>query len=146
MIELDLTKVNDYKTFNIGINKCYVNGVKIKTSQAGNKMLEVSLRNLDDATLIDRLPLTEKAMWRVKQFLKACQLPHHGKVAFEEKDLLSRHLMVECFAEAYKRQDGTDGTAIKVKTYLEDPNVQNLSVSSVAQAEESAVEEEDIPL
>lgn len=144
MLELDLTNVqnNEYKNFKVGKNKCYINGVLLKNSQAGNRMLEVRMRDAEGATLVDRLVLTDKAMWRVKQFLKACQLPHSGKVTIDEKQLISRHLIVDCVAEAYKKDDGTDGTAIKVKTYIEDPD---FSFGDEVK-EEAPKEEEDIPL
>lgn len=143
MLELDLTKAEnkEYKNFKVGKNKCYINGVLLKNSQAGNKMLEVRMRDEEGATLVDRLVLTEKAMWRVKQFLKACQLPHNGKVSIDEKQLLNRHFIVDCVAEAYTKQDGTEGTAIKVKEYIEDPD---FSFGDDVKQEE--VKEEDIPL
>jgi hypothetical protein len=143
MIELDLTNVKEteYKNFKVGKNKCYINGVLLKKSQAGNNMLEVRMRDAEGATLTDKLVLTEKAMWRVKQFLKACQLPHSGKVNIDEKQLLSRHLIVDCVAEAYTKQDGTEGTAIKVKQYIEDP-----SFSFGDDAPKEEIKEDDIPL
>lgn len=144
MLELDLTKVqnNEYKNFKLGKNKCYINGVLLKNSQAGNRMLEVRMQDAEGATLVDRLVLTDKAMWRVKQFLKACQLPHSGKITIDEKQLLNRHLIVDCFAESYKKDDGTDGTAIKVKTYIEDPDFSFIDEVK----EDGPKAEEDIPL
>ena len=103
MIEIDLSAVpeREYKNFEVGMNKCYVNSIKKTTSQSGNPMLEVWFKRADGAALKDHLVLTPAAMWRVQTFLKACQLPHKGKVSFDEKDILSRHLIVECMAEAY---------------------------------------------
>jgi len=144
MLELDLTNVksNEYKNFNVGKQKCYINGVLLKTSQAGNKMLEVRFSNADGAKLIDKLVLTDKAMWRVQQFLKACQLPHKGKVNIDEKQLLGRHLIVDCIAESYTKQDGSEGTAIKVKSYIEDPAFS--FADEVTEPEEK--EYDDVPL
>jgi hypothetical protein len=122
MLELDLTAAdnNGYKNFKIGANKCWITGVSSKTSQSGNKMLVIKLRDKEGATLKDHLVLTESAMWRVKQFLKACQLPHNGKVSIDEKDITGRHIIVNCYAEAYKKQDGSDGTLIRVKEFIVD--------------------------
>ena len=123
MIELDLSGVknSEYKNFDVGMNKCYVNSIKKTTSKnSGNEMLEVWFKRADGAVLKDHLVLTPAAMWRVQTFLKACQLPHTGKVSFEEKDILSRHLIVECMAEAYTNKDGQEGTVIKVKKFLAD--------------------------
>lgn len=121
MIELDLTAADSgYKNFKVGSNKCWITSVSKKTSQSGNPMLLVNLRDSEGATLKDHLVLTQQAMWRVKQFLKACQLPHSGKVTIDEKDITGRHLIVNCLAEAYTKDDGTEGTAIKVKEYLVD--------------------------
>lgn len=152
MIELDLSVVqnnNTYKNFDVGVNKCYVNSIKKTTSKnSGNAMLEVWLKRADGATLKDHLVLTPAAMWRVQVFLKACQLPHTGKLKFEEKDILSRHLLVECLAEAYKTQDGQDGTSIKVKKYMPDPDF-NYAALDQAVKEEAPKQEQydgDIPL
>lgn len=121
MIELDLTAADSgYKNFKVGSNKCWITSVSKKTSQSGNPMLIVNLLDKEGATLKDHLVLTQQAMWRVKQFLKACQLPHSGKVTIDEKDITGRHLIVNCLAEAYTKDDGTEGTAIKVKEYLVD--------------------------
>lgn len=146
MIEIDLTnvKTNEYKNFKLGSNKCYIADVALKKSMSGNKMLEVKLKDAEDATLIDKIVLTDKAKWRVQQFLKACQLPHKGKISIDEKQLISRHLIVDCIAESYKKQDGTDGTAIKVKTYMVD---NDYGYADPVQAEPALEEqEEDIPL
>ena len=122
MLELDLTAAdnNGYKDFKVGANKCWITNVTSKLSQSGNKMLVVMLRDKEGATLKDHLVLTESAMWRVKQFLKACQLPHNGKVSIDEKDITGRHIIVNCYAEAYKKDDGTEGTSIKVKEFIMD--------------------------
>lgn len=146
MLELDLSQVKEsqHKNFNVGKNKCYVNGVFLKTSQAGNKMLEVRMRDAEGATLIDKLVLTDKAMWRVKQFLKACQLPHNGKVSIDEKQIVGRHFIVDCVAEAYTKQDGTEGTAIKVKEYLVDNDFSFIDEKKVAELEEKQYD--DVPL
>ena len=122
MLELDLTAAdnNGYKDFKVGANKCWITSVTSKLSQSGNKMLVVMLRDKEGATLKDHLVLTESAMWRVKQFLKACQLPHNGKVSIDEKDITGRHIIVNCYAEAYKKDDGTEGTSIKVKEFIMD--------------------------
>lgn len=152
MIELDLSGVqnnNTYKNFDVGVNKCYVNSIKKTTSKAGNAMLEVWLKRADGATLKDHLVLSPAAMWRVQVFLKACQLPHTGKLKFEEKDILSRHLLVECFAEAYKTQDGQDGTSIKVKKYMPDPDFNYALIDEATKKEEAPKQEQydgDIPL
>ena len=152
MIELDLSEVQNnttYKNFDVGMNKCYVNSIKKTTSKnSGNAMLEVWLKRADGATLKDHLVLTPAAMWRVQTFLKACQLPHTGKLKFEEKDILSRHLIVECMAEAYKTQDGQDGTSIKVKKYLADSDFNYEIIDKVSAPKEETKQEYtgDIPL
>jgi len=124
MIELDLSQATDngYKNFKPGMNKCWVTNVVKKTSTNGNAMLVVMFRDAEGATLKDHLVLTPAAMWRVKQFLKACQLPHSGKVTINESDIEHRRLILNCYAEAYKKDDGTEGTSMKVKEFLQDPN------------------------
>lgn len=150
MIELDLTsvKTQEYKNFEVGMNKCYVNSIKKTTSQSGNAMLEVWLKKADGAALKDHLVLTPAAMWRVQTFLKACQLPHTGKLKFEEKDILSRHLIVECMAEAYVGKDGKEGTAIKVKKYLVDNDFNYELLDKANEIKEETKQEYtgDIPL
>lgn len=145
MIELDLSAVQDngYKNFKVGQNKCWITNISKKTSQSGNPMLLVNFRDKEGATLKDHLVLTQSAMWRVKQFLKACQLPHNGKVTIDEKDITGRHLIVNCFAEAYKKDDGTEGTAIKVKEFLVDNDYSFAKPEAVVEEKE---EETDIPL
>ena len=82
MLNLDLTKVEskEYVNFPVGKTKCWVNNIFKKTPQGGGtSFLEVKLTD-GRATLVDKLYLTDKAMWRIQQFLKACQLPHKGNV------------------------------------------------------------------
>ena len=152
MIEIDLSEVknnNTYKNFDVGANKCYVNSIKKAMSQSGNEMLEVWLKRADGATLKDHLVLTPAAMWRVQTFLKACQLPHTGKLRFDEKDILSRHLIVECFAEAYTNKDGQEGTVMKVKKYLKDSDFNYELIQQATAKEEAPVQQsftEDNPL
>ena len=144
MLNLDLTKVEskEYVNFPVGKNKCWVSNVFKKTPQGGgNSYLEVKLTD-GKATLVDKLYLTDKAMWRVQQFLKACQLPHKGNVQIDENDIRNRHIIVECVAEAYKKQDGTDGTVIKVKNYIEDSD---FSFPTQSEGPVSNVAEDDIP-
>lgn len=145
MIELDLSAVQDngYKNFKVGQNKCWITNISKKTSQSGNPMLLVNFRDKEGATLKDHLVLTQSAMWRVKQFLKACQLPHTGKVTIDEKDIMGRHLIVHCFAEAYKKDDGTEGTAIKVKEFLVDNEYSFTKTEAVE--EEKKAEGSEVP-
>lgn len=147
MLELDLTNVEskEYATFPVGKTKCWVNKVVKKAPQGGgNAYLEVKLTN-GRALLTDRIYLTDKAKWRVQQFLKACQLPHEGKVSLDEADIENRHIIVDCFAEAYKKQDGTDGTSIRVKSYNIDPEISYPAVATAGVAVEQDVPSEDIP-
>jgi hypothetical protein len=49
-------------------------------SQAGNSMIELKLRVNDEATVYDNLVFTEKAFWKVDQFLRAVgSHPGEGK-------------------------------------------------------------------
>lgn len=145
MLNLDLTKVEnkEYVNFPVGKTKCWVNNIFKKTPQGGGtSFLEVKLTD-GNATLTDKLYLTDKAMWRIQQFLKACQLPHKGNVQVEESDIRNRHIIVECVAEAYRKQDGTEGTAIKVKNYLVDPEFGYGPIQKQEPVQEVA--EDDIP-
>lgn len=147
MLELDLTNVEskEFATFPVGKTKCWVNKVVKKAPQmGGNSYLEVKLTE-GTALLTDRIYLTDKAKWRVQQFLKACQLPHKGKVSLDEADIENRHIIVECFAEAYKKQDGTDGTAIRVKSYNIDPEFSYPAVTPAEAPATQDVPSEDIP-
>ena len=147
MLELDLTAAdnNGYKNFKVGANKCWITSVSSKTSQNGNKMLVINLRDKEGATLKDHLVLTESAMWRVKQFLKACQLPHNGKVTIDEKDITGRHIIVNCYAEAYTKQDGTEGTAMRIKEFIIDKDFSFAPKTETTPSEEK-IAEEDIPI
>ena len=147
MLELDLTNVEskEFSNFPVGKTKCWVNKVVKKAPQGqGNPFLEVKLTD-GTALLTDRIYLTDKAKWRVQQFLKACQLPHEGKVSLDESDIENRHIIVDCFAEAYKKQDGTDGTAIRVKSYNIDPKFSYPAVTPAVAPAEQDVPSEDIP-
>lgn len=147
MLELDLNQATDngYKNFKVGMNKCWITNVVKKTSQNGNDMLVVLLKDKEGATLKDHLVLTPAAMWRVKQFLKACQLPHNGKVTIDEKDITGRHIIVNCYAEAYKKDDGTEGTSMKVKEFIMDADY-SFAPKEVAQPKQESGSEEDIPI
>lgn len=122
MISVDFTGVvhKEFEQFKPGKNKVYINSIKQKeTADGSKKFLEVHFTD-GKTFLTDRVFLTDNSKWRLQEFLKACQLPHKGKVEIDEEDILGRHLIIECVAEAYKKQDGTDGTSIKVKKYLVD--------------------------
>lgn len=147
MLELDLTNVEnkEFANFPVGKTKCWVNKIVKKAPQGqGNPFLEVKLTD-GTALLTDRIYLTDKAKWRVQQFLKACQLPHTGKLLLDESDIENRHIIVECFAEAYTKQDGTAGTAIRVKSYNADPEFSYPAVTSAEAPAEQDVPSEDIP-
>ena len=122
MLNLDFSKVQEKEYFKVGDNKAYVNGVAIKKNMNGKRFLEVKLTN-GKASMTDNIYLLDSTMWVVQQFLKACQLPHKGQVSLDEKAILSRHLIINCVAEAYTKKDGTEGTAIKVKEYKIDPEI-----------------------
>ena len=134
MLNLDFSKVQEKEYFKVGDNKAYVNGVAIKKNMNGKRFLEVKLTN-GKAYITDNIYLLDSTMWRVQQFLKACQLPHKGQVSLDEKSILSRHLIINCVAEAYTKKDGTEGTAIKVKEYKIDPEI-GYSDTESAPAEE----------
>lgn len=145
MLNLDLTKVENkgYVNFPVGKSKCWVSNIFKKNPQGGgNSYLEVKLTD-GTATMVDKLYLTDKAMWRVQQFLKACQLPHKGNVQVEESDIRNRHIIIECHAEAYLKQDGTEGTSIKVKNYLVDNDFSFPAIEEKQVAQE--VQEDEIP-
>jgi hypothetical protein len=53
---------------------------KETTSKAGNSMIELKMRVNDEATVYDNLVFTEKAFWKVDQFLRAVGAhPGEGK-------------------------------------------------------------------
>ena len=56
---------------------------------------------------------------------------------------MSRYLLVECFAEAYKTQDGQDGTIIKVKKYMPDPD---FNYALIDEAKKQEQYDDDNPL
>ena len=144
MLNLDFSKLQEKEYFKVGDNKAYVNGVAIKTNMNGKRFLEVKLTN-GKAAMTDNIYLLDSTMWRVQQFLKACQLPHKGQVSLDEKSILSRHLIINCVAEAYTKKDGTEGTAIRVKEYKIDPEI-GYSETESAPAEEVGHEvADDLP-
>ena len=144
MLNLDFSKVQEKEYFKVGDNKAYVNGVAIKKNMNGKRFLEVKLTN-GKASITDNIYLLDSTMWVVQQFLKACQLPHKGQVSLDEKSILSRHLIINCVAEAYTKKDGTEGTAIKVKEYKIDPEI-GYSDTESAPAEEVGHEvADDLP-
>ena len=144
MLNLDFSKVQEKEYFKVGDNKAYVSGVAIKTNMNGKRFLEVKLTN-GKASMTDNIYLLDSTMWRVQQFLKACQLPHKGQVSLDEKSILSRHLIINCVAEAYTKKDGTEGTAIRVKEYKIDPEI-GYSDTESASAEEVGHEvADDLP-
>ena len=144
MLNLDFSKVQEKEYFKVGDNKAYVNGVAIKTNMNGKRFLEVKLTN-GKAAMTDNIYLLDSTMWRVQQFLKACQLPHKGQVSLDEKSILSRHLIINFVAEAYTKKDGTEGTAIRVKEYKIDPEIV-YNDAEIAPAEEVGHEvADDLP-
>lgn len=145
MISVDFTGVihKEFEPFKPGKNKVYVNGIKQKETATGDKkFLEVQFTD-GHTRLTERIYLTDASKWRLQEFLKACQLPHTGKVEIAEEDILSRHLIIECVAEAYKKDDGTTGTSIKVKKFLADPDITYNAVEE-KQAEED-IGSDDLP-
>lgn len=125
MLNIDFSNVKEttFSTFGVGTYKVFVNGIEKKKTMDGSKQfLEVRLTD-GTSRISDKVFITEQSLWRVQQFLKACQLPHKGKVSLEEKQIVGRHLVIKTKAEAYKKQDGTDGTAIRVERYEADPEI-----------------------
>lgn len=106
--KLDLTKVETYTKMSEGIHRVKVVSCEDKTTQAGDDMIAIAFEavNGEDkgSRVYDNFVLTEKALWKLKQLLKALGVKCEGKIVLDTDKLIGKQCDAEIFHEEYNGQ------------------------------------------
>ena len=106
--KLDLTNVETFVRMSEGVHRVKVVSCEDKESQSGDDMLVIAFEavNGDDkgARLYDNFVLTDKALWKLKQFLQAIGIKCDGKIVLDTDKLIGKICDVEVFHEEYNGQ------------------------------------------
>ena len=81
-----------------------------------NPVLKVSFADKDGAVFNDDFVLTEKAMFRVKNLIKALRLPDK----IEAKEMVGRYTLVELYRKTERTQNGSFEKMV-ARSYKESP-------------------------
>jgi len=104
LINVDLTNIPDPESLPEGQYLCRIEKIEEKTSKAGNKYLDVSYNVEEPAEyngrkiLFDNLTLTEKALWRVRDWVNAAGI-FPGPDGFKTEEMIGAFLRVTLIKE-----------------------------------------------
>lgn len=105
VLKLDMTNVESFSKCSEGIHTVKAISFEEKNTQNGDDMiaatLEVTKGNDKGCRLFDNFVLTDKALWKLKQFLVAVGVKADGKVAIDLDKLIGKVCDVEVFHEEY---------------------------------------------
>ena len=106
--KLDLTNVETYTKMSEGIHRVKVASCEDKTTQAGDDMISIAFEAVNGADkgcrVFDNFVLTDKALWKLKQLLKALGIKCDGKIVLDTDKLIGKQCEVEVFHEEYNGQ------------------------------------------
>ena len=104
-IKVDMTGVESFSKCEEGQHVVKVIEAKESISQAGNDTITLKLQvmkgNSKDAMVWDTLTITEKALWRVKQFLEAIGQKSAGKVVIDLDKIEGKTCIANVIHEEY---------------------------------------------
>jgi len=112
-VPVDLNQVSDdFVLLPEGIYKMQVEKMEPKQSNAGNPMVNVTMNVLEPVEHLGRkgftnLVLIQAAMWKVKQFVKACGIPFDTG-GFNLGDAIGREVTVKVTQESYTDKEGNN--------------------------------------
>jgi hypothetical protein len=104
-----------------GEYRATVRDAKEDTSTAGNTMIILSLKiQGHDVTVRENLVFTEKAFFKVDQFLKSCgKHPGEGEyIDIEPDDMIGWECKARLKTETYKDKFGNDRLGNKVESFI----------------------------
>lgn len=115
-VRLDMTGVETYSKASEGIHTAKVTDIQEKTSQGGDSMLQFTFEVIkgDDkgSRVFDNFVLTDKALWKFKQFLQAIGMKADGKIKVDLDKLIGKVCDIEVFWDEYNGQ-----TRAKISDY-----------------------------
>lgn len=129
-------------------------------SRNGNDMLPVQLKftRPDGASVIvlERLVFTEKALFKIHQFIAACSIPNGTRINFRDdqfiKYLKSKTGRATLSVETYVKKDGTEGKKNEVSAFVyegtnkrEEPARAAAPAAPPSYSAAPAEDEDDIP-
>jgi hypothetical protein len=110
-IPIDLNQVNDdFTPMPEGVYKMQVEKLESKKSKADNNMVNVTMNVVEPVLHLGRkgftnLVLIPAAMWKVKQFVKACGISFDTG-GFNLGDAIGKTLLVKVTQEQYTDKEG----------------------------------------
>lgn len=119
-MRLDFTNVEEkeFKILEEGIHSAFLFNLEEKMSKSGNPMLVATYKiakGSDKYEVTDFMVLTEKALFRVKQFLEGFgMVVPKGAMEFNPDELIGQEVQIEIEHEKVMR-DGKERTYLRVK-------------------------------
>lgn len=143
---IDLTNYKDRTGSRVppGTYRVQVEDAEVTTASSGNTMINVFLRimggEFDGQTLLDRLVLTEKSMFRVVGFMQGIGLPTPRKrLKVSTRNFIGKVLDVQVDdGEAYQGRIRSE-----IRGYLKVAKDEQPEVTDLEDPEDSASEDED---
>ena len=140
-LNLDFTGVDSYSKATEGIHTAKVAEITEKETQSGDPMLqfifEVTKGESRGCKVFENFVLTDKALWKLKQFLQAIGMQANGKLKLDLDKLIGRVVDIEVFHDEYNGQ-----TRAKISDYYK---AGGNAASSDDDDEEEDDEEEPAP-
>lgn len=106
--KLDMTNVKTYTKMSEGIHRVRVASCEDKTTQAGDDMIMIAFEAVSGeekgCKVFDSFVLTDKALWKLKQLLKALGIKCDGKIVLDTDKLIGKQCDAEIFHEEYNGQ------------------------------------------
>ena len=135
-IRVDMTGVESYSKASEGVHTAKVVDIQEKTSNGGDPMLqfafEVTKGDSKGCRVFESFVLTDKALWKLKQFLMAIGMKAEGKLKIDLDKLIGKMCDIEVFWDEYNGQ-----TRAKISNYYK------IGKTEVEDEDESDDEEED---
>ena len=114
-IPVDLTNIPEIDAVPEAVYPVSVSKIEMKDSKRtpGNKNLEIEMTIMDEGEyhgrkIFDTLSLSEKALWRVRDFVQACGV-FPGPAGFKTEELIGATLNVGVICEQRMQQDVATG-------------------------------------
>ena len=115
-IRVDMTGVESYSKASEGVHTAKVVDIQEKTSNGGDPMLqfafEVTKGDSKGCRVFESFVLTDKALWKLKQFLMAIGMKAEGKLKIDLDKLIGKMCDIEVFWDEYNGQ-----TRAKISNY-----------------------------
>lgn len=122
-MRLDFTNVEEkeFKLLEEGIHTAFLFNLEEKMSKSGNPMLVATykvVKGQDKYDITDYMVLTEKALFRVKQFLEGfgINVPK-GAIEFNPDELIGQEVQIEVEHEKAMK-DGKERTYLRIKKVI----------------------------